>query len=342
MIIIRPVAMTDLDQLEELAGLAGVGLTTLPKDKKFLRKRIKSSQLGFENLIEHPEGPAGEIYLFVMEDLDSKKVIGTSALYSKVGGFEPFYSYNIEKDVFRSEQINISKEVPILKLHEEHNGPSEVGSLFVHPDYRRGGNGRFMSLIRFLFVAEHPHFFESTIISEIRGVIDEKDNSPFWDAIGRHFFGIDFKQADYLSVVNKRFIAELMPDHPIYITMLPKSAQDVIGVCHEQSKPAMKTLEDEGFRYENKVDIFDAGPLMSCRCDQIRTVRKSRRANVKIVDEVIAGEPSIFCTTNERFVSVCTPLREKGDEVEISRQVADALQLNAGEMLRYIELRPAK
>ena len=92
MIIIRPVALTDLDQLEELAGLAGVGLTTLPKDKKFLRKRIKASQLGFENLIEHPEGPAGEIYLFVMEDLDKKKVIGTSALYSKVGGFEPFYS----------------------------------------------------------------------------------------------------------------------------------------------------------------------------------------------------------------------------------------------------------
>lgn len=250
----------------------------MPKDKKFLRKRIKASQLGFENLIEHPEGPAGEIYLFVMEDLEKKRVIGTSTLYSKVGGFEPFYSYNIEKDVFKSEQINISKEVPILKLHEEHNGPSEVGSLFVHPDYRRGGNGRFMSLIRFLFVAEHPHFFESTIISEIRGVIDDKDNSPFWDAIGRHFFGIDFKQADYLSVVNKRFIAELMPDHPIYITMPSQERpQEVIGVCHEQSKPAMKTLEDEGFRYENKVDIFDAGPLMSCRCDQIRTVRKSPR-----------------------------------------------------------------
>lgn len=163
--------------------------------------------------------------------------------YSKVGGFEPFYSYRIEKETFKSSQIQISKEVPILRLHEEHNGPSEVGSLFLHPDYRRGGNGWFLSLIRFVFVAEHPHFFEDSIISEIRGVIDENDNSPFWDAIGRHFFGIDFKQADYLSVVNKKFIAELMPDHPIYITMLPGS---YAGGDRRVSRAIETGVEDAG------------------------------------------------------------------------------------------------
>lgn len=340
MVIIRPVTMNDLDQLEELAGHAPVGLTTLPKDKKILRKRIRASQIGFENLIEHPEGPAGEIYLFVMEDLDKKKVIGTSALYSKVGGFEPFYSYRIEKDTFKSDQINISKEVPILRLREEHNGPSEVGSLFLHPDYRHGGNGRFLSLIRFVFVAEHPHFFEDTIISEIRGVIDNDGNSPFWDAIGRHFFGIDFKQADYLSIVNKKFIAELMPDHPIYITMLPQTAQDVIGVCHEQSKPAMKTLEDEGFRYTHEVDIFDAGPCVACKREEIRTVRLSRKAMVTITDGDVKSDPYILCTTGERFLAACAGLTQEKEGVVITRAIADALQLKDGEEIRYIELRP--
>jgi arginine/ornithine N-succinyltransferase beta subunit len=50
---------------------------------------------------------------------------------------------------------------------------------------------------------------------------------------GRHFFGIDFGEADRLSVVNKKFIADLMPDHPIYIPLL---AEDCAG-RHRQAAP---------------------------------------------------------------------------------------------------------
>jgi arginine N-succinyltransferase len=38
--VIRPVALQDLDQLLHLATLTGFGLTTLPKDRELLRKRI--------------------------------------------------------------------------------------------------------------------------------------------------------------------------------------------------------------------------------------------------------------------------------------------------------------
>lgn len=338
MFIVRPVAMEDLDQLAELASLAGPGLTTLPDDRKFLRKRIRSSQIGFENLIEKPDAPAGEIYLFVMEDVERKKLIGTSAIFSKVGGFEPFYSYRIEREIFESQQINIHKEVPILKLHEEHNGPTELGSLFIHPDYRKGGNGRVLSLVRFLFAAEHPNLFEPVFIAEIRGVSDAAGNSPFWDAIGRHFFGIDFPQADYLSALNKKFIAELMPDHPIYITMLPQAAQEVIGVPHEQSRGAVKTLEDEGFDFDNVVDIFDAGPLLSCKRENIRTVTASRRARVKIGDAV-ESEPFLICTTGTRFLACAGKLHESNGEAILTSESSKLLGVNGGDTIRYVPLR---
>ena len=107
--------------------------------------------------------------------------------------------------------------------------------MFLHPDYRGGGNGRLLQFVRFLFIADRPEVFESTVVSEIRGVIDEQDRSPFWNALGQHFFGIDFADADRLSVINKKFIAELMPKHPIYIPLLPKDAQDVIGKPHKDS-----------------------------------------------------------------------------------------------------------
>src|SRR5205823_2395381 len=130
MVVIRPVAAADLDGLVELASLAGVGLTTLPKDRELLTKRIRKSLDSFQTQADHP---AGEAYLFVMEDLAAQRIVGACGIVSKVGGFQPFYSYKIESVLFESKAINVKHEVPILKLHEEHDGPCEIGSLFLHP-----------------------------------------------------------------------------------------------------------------------------------------------------------------------------------------------------------------
>src|SRR5687768_18577669 len=92
-------------------------------------------------------------------------------------------------------------------------------------------------------------------------------------------------------MVNKKFIADLMPTHPIYIPLLPKEAQEVIGKVHEQTIPAMRMLEGEGFKFAGMVDIFEAGPVVTCARDEIRTVRSSVRAKVaEITDEALNGE----------------------------------------------------
>ena len=265
-----------------------------------MKKRIDRSISSFAAL--PIDRPGGENYLFVMEDLETGKVVGACGIMAKVGGYEPFYSYQIEKSVFESKLIKIHKEVPILKLVEEHDGPCEVGSLFLLPEYRGDGNGRLLQLVRFVFMAELPEGFESTVVSEIRGVIDDNGHSPFWDALGAYFFGIDFAEADRLSIVNKKFIAELMPDHPIYIPLLPKSAQDVIGKPHTESVRAVKNLEDEGFKFAGQVDIFDAGPVLSCPRDQIRSIRQSKVAPlVGVVDEPIDSPTYIIGSTTAEF-----------------------------------------
>ena len=58
--------MADLDPLLELAGLAGAGLTTLPKDRDLLKKRIDKS---IKSFAAETDRPGGEQYLFVMEDI---------------------------------------------------------------------------------------------------------------------------------------------------------------------------------------------------------------------------------------------------------------------------------
>ena len=47
--------MSDLDGLVELASLAGVGLTTLPRDRGLLSKRIARSVESLRQLAERPD-----------------------------------------------------------------------------------------------------------------------------------------------------------------------------------------------------------------------------------------------------------------------------------------------
>jgi arginine N-succinyltransferase len=195
-----------------------------------------------------------------------------------------------------------------------------------------------LQLVRFLFMAEHPDAFERVVVSEMRGVSDDQGRSPFWDAIGRHFFDIDFRRADYLSIVNKRFIADLMPDHPIYIPLLPKDAQDVIGVPHEHSKPAVKNLEAEGFTFANEVDIFDAGPVYQCERTKIRTIRESRRALVIEIADPIESPRHMIATSGREF-RACQGKADFGqDGVRIDRASADALQVRQGDVVRAVLL----
>ena len=275
MLIVRASRLTDLDSLYEMAGTAAVGLTSLPRDHAMLKAYLEDSRHSFEKNVTKPRD---ERYLLIMEDVMSGEVVGCAGITGRVGGFEPHYTYDVSTETCSSESLSVSKVIETLHLSETHKGPSEVGTLFVRPQRRRGGGGRLMSLSRFLFMAVHPGRFAPLVIAEMRGRSDEMGQSPFWDSIGAHFFDLNFAQADLLSASDKQFIADLMPRHPIYIPMLSPDAQAVIGEVHEETEPALKLLKQEGFAFANAVDIFDAGPVLSVQRDEIRSIKESVRA----------------------------------------------------------------
>jgi arginine N-succinyltransferase len=340
MYVIRPITLDDLDALVELTRLTGFGLTTLPHDEKLLRRRIKESLRGFEH-VGDDDLPIGETYLFVMEHLPTRRVCGTCGIVSKVGGFEPFYAYRIETSIHQSEVLHARKEIRTLHLVEMHSGPCEIGSLFLSPDHRVPENGRLLSLSRFLFMANYPGYFDPIVIAEMRGVLDEQGRSPFWEAIGHHFFDISLPRADYLSMVNKRFIADLMPKHPIYIPLLPKGAQDVIGAVHADTKPAIKILQDEGFECCDMVDIFEAGPVVRCALPDVRAIRQSRKARVVAISAAPSDGPTFLvsnCKQAYRAARGAIGFDEQGHPA-LSEELAAALQVSVGEPIRYVPLR---
>jgi arginine N-succinyltransferase len=277
-----------------------------------------------------------------MQDLESGKVVGTCGIVSKVGGFEPFYAYRLETSVVESKQLNIRKEIRMLHLVEQHDGPCEIGSLFLAPDHRKDNNGRLLSLSRFLFMAEHIEYFDPIVIAEMRGVVDDHGHSPFWDAVGHHFFDIDFPKADYLSMVNKKFIADLMPKNPLYIPLLPKEAQQVIGQVHPETAPALKMLEDESFKRCGMVDIFEAGPVVRCRLKEIRSIRQSTRGVVETITTTPPPGDLAICASTRQDFRACKATVEilPTGGLCISSDVAGALQVTTGDMIRFVAARP--
>ncbi|MBT5856519.1 arginine N-succinyltransferase [bacterium] len=292
--VLRPVQLSDLDALHSLAQCALPGLTSLSKDRRTLTHLIEDSLRSWEM---HSDTPSNEFYLFVLEIISSKQIIGTSSIIARVGLKSPFYCYRLNRVEKHSKALDIQTVNPILELMETRHGPSEVGTLFLHPDFRGKGYGRLLSLGRFMFMACFPNRVDTTVIAEMRGISDDEGISPFWESLGRHFFQMSFPIADQLSSQDKQFIADLMPRYPIYAHLLSQEAQDVIGKPHPATIPAQRLLESEGFRYSHQVDIFDAGPKLSVLRDSIRTISDCQTLPIQIQSES-RGSQYLICNGN--------------------------------------------
>ncbi len=337
--VVRPVRLEDTDHLFALIGQAEYGLTTLQISRDSLEERIRNSVLSFAS----PKSkPAGQPYVFVLEDLTDGSIIGTSAIYSKVGGYEPFYSYEIKKSVHESVQLGIRKEIDVLHLKKEHNGPTEIGSLFLNPKYWGAGHGRLLSMARFLFMAEFPDRFDKFTIAEMRGVVNADGRSPVWDAIGSHFFQVEFPKAETLTNESKSIIADLMPEHPIYIPLLPLAAQQAIGKVHQHTEPALAMLHKEGFRDSGMVDIFDGGATVICQTKQIRSVKESLAGTIREIVNQLDAPETLVANSEMNFRGCLGHILWRGTDAVVDQITALRLKVKTGDRIRAADLRPAK
>jgi len=338
MFVLRPARESDLPRLVALAHSTGGGLTTLPPNEDFLAERIDDSLHAFSARVRRP---GCEFYLFVLEDTTTDEVAGVSGIAARVGGFEPWYSYEIRRERFVHKPLKIDREIPALHLKQEHRGPSEICSLFLHANRRRGGLGRLLSLGRFLFIGAFPKRFTETVIAEMRGYIDQTGKSPFWEAVGRHFYQFDFYRADVLSGLGeKEFIAALNPRHPIYIPLLAPDVQAVIGRVHHDTEPALALLLNEGFEQGNEVDIFDAGPLVSASVANIRTIKQSRTARVRSANAEAKPSTDFLLANGALDFRACFGgvIEHDDGSVSLHREVASALHVEAGDTLWFSPL----
>jgi len=330
MFLFRPIRESDLPGLVALARSTGGGLTTLPANEEFLAERIYDGIRAFSPRVTKP---GAEYYLFALEDTATGEVVGVSGIAGRVGGFEPWYSYEVRSEKFAHRPLKIEKEIPVLHLKMDHRGPSEVCSLFLRADRRRGGAGRLLSLARFLFIAAFRRRFTPKVIAEMRGYVDDTGKALFWEAVGRHFFEHDFYTADIMSGLGeKEFIADLMPRHPLYVALLPEAVQASLGRVHRDTEPAFALLLAEGFARMSEIDIFDAGPLIQAEVDQIRTIRQSQVVVYRgPAEKPVAGDLYLLANGLLDFRACVGAFEQHGDgTVSLAPEIASALNLAEG------------
>jgi arginine N-succinyltransferase len=344
-VYIRPIQQEDLDSLYQLAKLSGVGVTSLPDSRQKMQTKLNQALASFNKSIPEHE----RIYLFALIEPVSNQIAGICALEASIGHEDIWYNYHIGKTVHSSREISVHKITETLYLSNDLTGCSEIATLFLKPEYRKNQNGQLLSRSRYMFLAEFKELFNDDIIAEMRGYSDEKGRSPFWDSLGKHFFHMEFSDADYLTGLgNKVFIAELMPKFPIYVPMLSPAAQDAIGKVHPQTEPALAMLKSEGFEPNNYIDIFDGGPTVSVKVKNIRAVRDSKIYNVTTSENTppanLEDKHGLLLVSNRKFKNFRVILANKASltdqRIQLLPEQLKQLQLNPGDTVRAVSLRP--
>ena len=331
---IRAARTTDLQPLYEMAKLTGGGFTNLPADRKSLAAKLDRSAAAYANTCEEIRD---ELFVLVLENVTTGEVRGTAQMFTRVGETWPFYSYRMTTLTQHSKELGRSFRAEMLSLVTDLEGSSEVGGLFLHPSERAGGLGLLLARSRYLFIAMHRARFGDRILAELRGVIDERGGSPFWDGVAGRFFGMTFQDADYFNAINgNQFIADLMPKHPVYIAMLPESARSAIGLPHPSGRAAMRMLEGEGFTAEGYIDIFDGGPTMTARTDNVASIAGARVVQLDSVCGDRGERALIAAGTLAEFRCCFGKVLHTAAGVVLDADAALALGVGAGDTVAYV------
>jgi arginine N-succinyltransferase len=343
-LILRPVAAEDLDDMLELASQ--LDSVNLPSDREFLAERIARSQHSFNAAAgrERSDWRRCE-YAFVLEDLAARRCVGTSLILAKNGRPEaPYYWLEVSSEERFCPDLAKRFVHRKLRLRSTVDGPTEVGGLILDPAYRAHPQkcGKALSIVRFAFISAHPERFERQLIAEMLSPFDAQGRNRLWDAFGAKFTGLPYREADHMSARTKGFIADLFPEDPVYVTLFPEEVQKVIGEPAESAKAAVRILVKLGFQPLNQVDPFDGGPYYGAARDAVVSVRERREL-------VLPGKPSAAELGDARtlallstevggsFRATVVPVREDGAPV-VSAECREIMRVKSGDRVSVTPL----
>lgn len=338
--LLRPCELDDLPALERFAAASPVGITTLPNNRASLADRLQRSAHAFAT----EDASGEEIYLFALEDLSTGAVVGISGIAAQAGFSDRFYSFRNEFVVHRSKPLAITTRIHTLHLCHDLTDVTLLISFHIDAAYQHTLAPQLLSRARLLFIAQHASRFADRVAAESAGVADDTGCCPFWDAVGRRFFGMDYPAVEQLTGGrSKSFIADLMPPSPVYVPLLPEEAQWAIGQLHPVAELPFSILLDEGFDTDTYIDIFDGGPTVQERLGMLKTVSRSRQLRAQRSQTNTSMEPSstwqiVINAARQRFRATLVQGAPEQSSMPLDAATLELLGVLPGDALRVSEL----
>ncbi len=321
MILLREIQEQDIEALEAFSQIPG--FINLPNDRDLLMEKIQKSQASFRDRDQLLQ--SGK-YLFVAEDIETKRILGTSMIAGQHGTVEsPHFYFEVGNEERYSSTISTGFIHGTLKLKYETNGPSEIGGLVLDLEDRNSESriGRQISFVRFLFMGLNRNRFKKKLLAELLPPVNKKGQSPLWEAIGRRFTNMDYWEADQLAQKSKDFILSLFPSGKIYTTFLPAEARNAIGKVGKETEPVLHMLNKIGFRYRGHVDPFDGGPHLLANVEEILPIKKLRKLRLDPVEPremPTIRESGLLCRLDQNlgeFRSVMVQASVQEDRIQV-------------------------
>ena len=339
MYVVRPVDRADIGALEAMAAISMPGVHTLPRTREGINAAVERSIASFAAQVDIP---SEESYLFVLEDLqddlNAREVVGTAIIHASAGSNGTYFAFRNDVIQQVSRDLNISHSVHALTLCSELTAYSQLSGFFLRHRDSAGVEAALLSRARLLYAMLAPHRFGDRFFVPLAGRLDQDGQSPFWNALGRKFFKMDFLQAERLieGARNRTLIVELMPHYPVYVPLLPGDAQAALGQIHPGGQMAFDLLAQEGFEADEYIDIFDGGPILQAHKNALRSFCASHRVRVgagpdsatdgELVDYAVATIDKGF-----RAVTVRTAPIEHAHTIALARDVQQALGVAPGD-----------
>lgn len=190
--------------------------------------------------------------------------------------------------------------------------------------------GKLVSLARFNYIASFRDRFEKQLLAQMAPPLTDEGRSEFWEALGRRFTGMPYKEADRLSQADKEFIRSLFPQEDIYLCLLDPRARLVMGRVEPQTQPALHLLESIGFQYLNEVDPFDGGPQMGVATEECTLVASSLRCQyTKDLSADFSGSAIVSIVDEAGYRATSTAYKVLDNQVVLPDHAVKSLKIEA-------------
>jgi arginine N-succinyltransferase len=351
MYLVRPVDSADVGALEALLAASTPGVHTLPRTREKITALVERSCASFA---AHVDIPSEETYLFVLEHIDASgnpagnpgELAGTAAIHASAGSNGTYFAFRNDVIQQVSRDLNISHSVHALTLCSELTAYSQLSGFSIRHRDSAGLEAALLSRARLLYAVLAPHRFGDRFFVPLAGVTDDGGQSPFWDALGRKFFKMDFLDAERVigGARNRTLIVELMPHYPVYVPLLPGPAQAAMGQIHPDGELAFDLLTEEGFEADEYIDIFDGGPILQAHKNALRSFTGAMVRRVATQEQPPAAPETMvsYAVANgERnfraIVVPCSPA-ESGEALCLPAWAQRALRVAPGDNVTCVRI----